>query len=451
MNEQQTNTELKLTIPGYFVGLTEKDQQVIEQLLRCFGNTRRRAYRLKQQGLKKGVIEKLLQTDHQLNSRYAKDAYYTIKDLPSHVTFGGLRNQRLREKKKISKEEYRNRRNAFLFSRGDRSKQGNLNLRLDIATMTLRVNTCDQKKRWIYPKVYLPKKYLNRYQALFDGSQPYAVTIRRRNNDQGFDVRIAITLQTAISTNAPQLLALDMNAGHTDFAVVNKHQGRVLAIGKVNHHETQYTRRGRRDTLLHKTVTKIGNLAKHYEAEVVFGHLNTRKYKVKSTKATRKVRQMPQYKFRQLLTDKLTQRGIQVTKRSEVYTSKLGQRLSTACGLDIHKCAAALFTLKVVNYPLFQQLKTLILSDKSGFLDEGDGSPRKTLFQRLLRELTAPHQNRRCFKSNRMMFWCAMKFLEEAGASSGSGGDSAIPGSWGLSFFESLRNSTFAYQSVKIC
>lgn len=443
--------ETKVTIPAYIIDLSPKDQGVIDRLLQQFGNARRRAYSLKRQGLNKGTIEKILQLDHQLNSRYAKDAYYSIKELPSHVTFGGLYNQRLREKKKITKIEYRKRRNAILLSRGDKSKQGNLNLRLDLTAMTLRITTCHNQPRWLYSKIFLPAKYLEKYRLLLDGSHPYTVIICRRDNNEGYDVRVTVTVQSQINHNAPRLLALDVNAGHTDFAVVDKKQGRVLSIGKINHHETQHTSTGKRNTILHKTVVKIGNLAAHYKAEVVVGRLNTGKYKVRNKKAIRTVRQMPQFKFRQLLTHNLVQQGIKVRERSEAYTSKLGKELMSACGLDVHKCAAALFALKVANYPLFRALKALILSGQGCFLDEGDGSPRKTFPQRFLRELTALHQNRRSSKRNRMIFWCTMMASEELALVSDPGGHSAIPGSWGRSFFESLLNSTFASLTVKIC
>ena len=53
-----------------------------------------------------------------------KDAYNSIKDLPPHITFGGKRNQLLRMKGKISRDEYRKRRNSILISRGEKSKRG---------------------------------------------------------------------------------------------------------------------------------------------------------------------------------------------------------------------------------------------------------------------------------------------------------------------------------------
>ena len=59
-----------------------------------------------------------------------KDAYATIEHLPPHATFGGLNNQRMREKGKITREEYKKRRNSIIYARGDKSRKGNLNMRI---------------------------------------------------------------------------------------------------------------------------------------------------------------------------------------------------------------------------------------------------------------------------------------------------------------------------------
>ena len=415
-----------ITLPGALTSLA--DTQALDDLMRRFGNARRRAFSMKRQGVAIPSIETILQQEIGLNSRYIKDAYYFIKNLPYNTTFGGLKNQRLREKGKITKDEYKKRRNALLLSRGDRAKKGNLNLRLDLDTMQLRINTCcnDRDNKWIVAKVFIPQKYLDTYGGYLDGSQPYTVQLKRRNFDRGYDLRISIKLPGVIR-EASRVMTLDINAGHTDFAVMNKDDGRMVAIGKFNHHETQHTRQGKRDHLLNKLVEKIGNMARHYEADVVVGRLNTGKFKSYNKKATRKIRQLPQYKFRQLLK-RLELQGIKVSERSEAYTSKLGDVISHIVGYDIHKCAAIMFALKVINYDLFKQLKTFFLFGVPSY--EAYGRQRRG--QRRESGLTAPIQYRKFLKS--MKCWMTMKSsLEEYG------GYLPIPGREGLSFLDNLK------------
>jgi IS605 OrfB family transposase len=189
-------------------------------------------------------------------------------------------------------------------------------------------------------------------------------------------------------------------------------------------------------------VDKIGNIARHYDADVVTGRLNTSKFRSKrNKKSTRKIRQMPQYKFRQLLKSKLTRRGIKVTEYSEAYTSKGGVKLASFLGLDVHKCAALLFALKVINYSFFKELVAFLVGIPS---NEGTGSLRRK--RKRENGLTAPGQDgwkRILTTRSRVKFWAAMMLFLR------NGGYSVIPGSWGFSFVESLK-STFAFHPLKV-
>ena len=310
---------MQITIPG-FIEIGEEYGKELLSLMFRFGKARRRAYSLKQKGYRKADIERLLQKECSLNSRYVKDAYWSIKDLPPHVTFGGLRNQRLREKGKITREECRKRRNSILISRGDKTKRGNLNIRLDLETMKLRINCSNGK--YIYPKIFISEKYLKKYRHLLDGSKPYTVIIKRRDNDEGYDVKITVNVETEVK-EGKRVMALDVNAGHIDFAVVDKTSQKIVTVGKIHAYETQHVRKGKREYLLHKVVDRIANIAKHFNADVVVGKLNTSKFKG-FRKVNRVIHNMPQYKFRQVLAYKLPLRGVVVKEHSEANTSKIG-------------------------------------------------------------------------------------------------------------------------------
>ena len=414
----------KVTIPGYICEISEEDREELEKLMFKFGKARRRAYSLRRKGYTKSEIEKILRDEICLNARYISSAYDSIKSLPPHVTFGGLKNQRLREKGKISKEEFHRRRNSIVISRGEKSKKGNLNIRLT-ERMELRINTGEDRK-WIYPKVYIPKKYLEKYRRLLDGSAPYTVLIKRRN-DGGYDVRITVEVQTEVE-EGKRVLALDVNAGHIDFAVVEKEEPKVIATGRVEVHETQFVRRGKREYRIHSAVDKIGNIAKHYDADVFVGKLNTGKFNSNNKNVNRKVKNMPQYKFRKTLK-KLGRRGIKVMEKSEKNTSKVGERISTLVGLDVHKCSAIAFALKYISRNLFRHLITLLSVVSS---NEGDGSPRgrRKRGKRAYRPRSEPRV---------MKFWASPQ-----------SGYSAMPGSWGLSLLERLRAGLTCLH-VKVC
>ena len=141
----------ELTIPARIELSGEDEEKALQNLFFAFGKARRMCYSLRQNELKgemsKSEIIKRVQAITGLNSRYVKDAYATIEHLPPHATFGGLKNQRLREKGKITREEYKKRRNSIIYARGEKSRKGNLNMRIvEVAgEKYLRVNIGDRK------------------------------------------------------------------------------------------------------------------------------------------------------------------------------------------------------------------------------------------------------------------------------------------------------------------
>jgi len=422
----------KITIPGALVRIDPRDGVRLEELYRRFGNARRRAYTLKQRGVEKAEIERILQEQVGLNSRYAKDAYNSIEGLPPHVTFGGKRNQQLRMEGKISKEEYLKRRNSLIISRGDRTKKGNLNARIikENGKFMLRINVPPEQgfsERWIYPEIFIPGKYLQRYGHLLDGKHPYTVVIKRRNDDKGHDVRIVVEVPEEPRPEPERVMALDVNAGHVDFAVAER--GRVVATDKINCHEVQHASTNKTNNLLHATANKIRNIAQHYDARVVYGKLNTARFKANSG-ANRKVKRIPHHKLGSILGYKCGAK-----KRSEAYTTKLGERLAPLVGLDVHKCAAAAFALKVLDYEAFKVLRSSSDEIPCGVaLNEGAGSPRRKLSTGS--GLTAPVQGS-ALGGDEVAVRC-------------NGGYSEIPGIRGLSFAGSLKTDLPCLH-VKIC
>jgi IS605 OrfB family transposase len=348
---------VKLTIPGSILGLNEE----VERLMLKFGNARRRAYSMKQKGTDRLQIIRKLKEETGLHTRYVWTAYEMVKDLPPHVTFGGLKLQRLREEGKISKEEYHLRRNNLLACLGQAHFKGNLCLRVE--GDKLRVNVGPH--RWICLPLQIPQRYES-YKEYLDGSRPYMVLLRRKDDKSGYDVRITIETEAPEIPEPERVMALDLNAGHIDFAVVEKENLKPVAFGRINCHKLLNSRKGKNRAIVYRTVKKIGNIAKHYRAKVVVGRLKTGN--AKNRRANRKIHRVSQFRFRQVMGYKLPLSGVKFSERSEAHTSKVGEKLSKPLGLDIHKASAYAFAIKVIDYPTFMFLRGVRA-------DEGDGSP----------------------------------------------------------------------------
>jgi len=429
----------ELTLPAC-IELSEEDEKALENLFFAFGKARRLCYSLRQKYELKGrmsrsEIIKRVQELTGLNSRYVNDAYATIEYLPPHVTFGGLRNQRLREKGKITREEYKKRRNSIIYARGDKSKGGNLNLRIvEIASKKyLRVNIGDRK--WLLLKLFIPHKYMKKYAEYLDGSHPYSVLIKRRDDDK-YDVRITIRVECALKEGT-RLIALDMNKSHIDFCVMDKHLKNVIAVGKINTSELQNTRSEKREHQIKKVANKVKNLAKHFNADVFIGKLCTSKFK-SHRKANRMVHQMPQLKLRKWIKHICMKNGVRCEERSEANTTKVGRILSHILGLDVHKCAAIAFALKLLDFHVFKLLSGVTSN-------EGDGSLRGRQKRGSSPTGTAQHDFR-----IRMKCWAAM-MSPLMRTERGDGGYPETPGIRGLLLTSRLKaNLPFHMVNIKI-
>jgi len=64
--------------------------------------------------------------------------------------------------------------------------------------------------------------------------RPYTVIIKRLNDDGG-KVYFIVDVET-FESEGDRVMALNVNAGHTDFAVVDKKSEKIVAVGKFNHH-----------------------------------------------------------------------------------------------------------------------------------------------------------------------------------------------------------------------
>jgi len=432
---------MEITIPAS-IELSEEDEKALKNLFFAFGKARRLCYSLRQKyelrgEMSRSEIIKRVQELTGLNSRYVKDAYATIEHLPAHATFGGLKNQRLREKGKITREEYKKRRNSIIYARGDKTKAGNLNLRIvEIAgEKYLRVNIGDRK--WLLLKLFIPHKYMKKYAQYLDGSHPYSVLIKRRDDNTGYDVRITIRAECAFKEGS-RLIALDINKSHIDFCVMDKHLKNVVAIGKINTAELQNTRSEKREHQIKKVAHKIKNIAKHFNADVFIGKLRTSYFK-SHRKANRIVHQMPQFKLRKWIKHICVKNGVKCEERSEAYTTRVGRMLSLILGLDVHKCAAIAFALKS-DFHVFK-----LLSGVSSY--EGDGSPRGWRKRGSSLTGTAQHDSR-----IRMKCWAAMmpSFLV-VGRGERDGGYPETPGIRGLLFMSRLKaNLPFHMVNIKI-
>jgi len=144
----------------------EEEKERVLALMRRFSSATRYAYKRLLEGIAEKEIEKRVAEKHKLNARYVKDAVLIAKQVlksciergqnPKKLVFGSrelfeqLKKMHLTGKKREKlRKKWEERRYYYLYSRGEKSKNGNLNLRFVWEdSLKLRINLGSGEYVW---------------------------------------------------------------------------------------------------------------------------------------------------------------------------------------------------------------------------------------------------------------------------------------------------------------
>ncbi len=177
-----------VTVQAKLVFDSSEDKQKVLDLMRRWSSCMRYAYKRLLEGHKRDELKRELQKVFALNSRYVDDAIMKAESViksckkkgenPRKVIFGSKELFEKLKRRHISGRAYKKlqhqwqeKRKGNLYSRGDKSKKGNLNTRIEIdenATL-LRINV--GKKQYVYARIQAGwkiknKTYIDRNQLL---------------------------------------------------------------------------------------------------------------------------------------------------------------------------------------------------------------------------------------------------------------------------------------------
>jgi IS605 OrfB family transposase len=143
---QEKAYKLYITLECMLEFEKEEEKEKVLALMRRFSSATRYAYKRLLEGIAEKEIEKRVAEKHKLNARYVKDAVLIAKGVlksciergqkPKKLVFGSrelfeqLKKMHLTGKKREKlRKKWEERRYYYLYSRGEKSKNGNLNLR----------------------------------------------------------------------------------------------------------------------------------------------------------------------------------------------------------------------------------------------------------------------------------------------------------------------------------
>jgi IS605 OrfB family transposase len=377
------------------VFLKEEDEQAVLDLMRRFSSATRFVYQRLLEGRDRKELKREsgpLCTLFGLNTRYADGAIEKAQALiasaeelgqdPRKVVFGGkkifeqLKRRHLSGKALLAlKREWKEKRRGLLYSRGDSTRKGNANLRLEPedGALWLRVNLGNGSHVYALVKTAHPQR-----EALIEriyASLPYNVTLQLKESKVYAHFSWSEALPPPIHTKANGVLGVDVNADPYHLALVV-----VSSDGNLKRHLTlsleevdRTPNRGAKELALWKVAHQVVAVAEEHGVAIATEKL---KYLRKSRRGDGSGRHFRRnqhrFAYRSLL-EKIhslaRKRGVEVLEVNPQDTSTIGA-LKYAPQLHLSKDVAAAYVIARRALGFEERLSRgykVLLSDKSFF------------------------------------------------------------------------------------
>ncbi|MCQ6280897.1 IS200/IS605 family accessory protein TnpB-related protein [Bacillus sp. EB600] len=317
------------------------------------------------------------------------------KTLPK-VIFGGKKNFYLRMKNKLSKDEWKDLRSNTLYSRGDKSKKGNLNTRvvvfneedeqfyLEVANPLLQEEGKNSPR--ITFNIHIPDKYFNEILDFImpnqiglnpkgkpiEEYQPYSIKIKSKN--QKYYVHITYDLEVRgyelkwSEKIASDLVAgIDVNIDRIAVSVLTS-QGNLLESRTFYCHEMEYVRSNRRTNIAGEMAKEIIEyLVSWNVGAFVLENIKLKQDHDTDHRFNRLVNSYAKNKIQKALISRRLKFGFKIKKVNPAYTSVIGRfKYSEMYGLSVHEAASFVIGRRGLDFEekipteLLEELRVLV-------------------------------------------------------------------------------------------
>jgi IS605 OrfB family transposase len=286
-------------------------------------------------GLKGNAVKQYVKRNFMalLNQRYISDAVSRVAAIEDEgALFGGKQAWKDMQLGKLSKEDWQERRNGQLYSRGDRAKGGNPNMR--VVGDKLRVNDPSGRGSWLEGRLFIPDKW----EPCLDC---YDVRLLYRGGK--FEVKVSWT-----APDTPKMAVTDgaigVDCNPDGVAVVE-----VTRDGNLKRHQyeqeqrIQFAGKGKRDYDIKQLAVRVVDVAKEARKPLVVEKLNfSSGNRQKGYCKFRRIK--ANFIYRQMLDaikSRATREGIPLVEVQPAFTSILGNlKYAKPYCLNRHTAAA---------------------------------------------------------------------------------------------------------------
>ena len=370
-----------------------KEREMLDDLMRRWSSCMRYVYKRLLEGKTRNELKKQLQKVFNLNSRYVDDAILEAQRIitlseelgfnPKKVVFGGrtlfekLSKKHLSEKQRNRlKREWRERRQGNLYSRGDKSKNGNLNLRVIMqeGKPYLRVNGGNRK--WIILELITSHKKWGLFESYLIQGVSYSVRLRKRNSRYYCYITFEEELPSIEIGFEEGAIGIDLNAfpSHIAWAEVGK-DGNLKSYGEVHTPHLFDGKKTKRDYWAWIYAHEVIRIALEKEKGIVLESLKIKERGFRGDYRGRRSRRIKHnFSYRKLkerIVHLARRYGIAVKEVNPAYTSVIGM-LKYAPQLSLTKDVASAWVIARRGLGLSEGVP----KNYRVFLQVADGSPQ---------------------------------------------------------------------------
>ena len=343
-----------VTIQAKLIFDSSEDNQKVLDLMRRWSSCMRYAYKRLLEGHKRNELKRELQGIFNLNSRYVDDAIMKAKSVlnsckergenPKKVIFGGRQLFEKLKRRHINGDQYRKlqlkwqeKRKGNLYSRGDRSKKGNLNTRIETDEDCTRLRINVGEKEYVYARIQPGWKikdgtYIDRNQlleAISISGQPYSAELKLKSGVVYAYFTVEEVFPKPAITRANGVIGIDTNAypRHVAWVETDEH-GQFLGYGRIPLEKLESGSFDKREYYRWQYAHEIVKIAKDKRKAIVIERLYIKDRGRRGDFSGRKSRRIRHYfGYRSLLerVKLLAKReGIEVIEVDPAYTSVIG-------------------------------------------------------------------------------------------------------------------------------
>ena len=297
-----------------------------------------------------------------LNQRYVADAVTEASKIEHEYSlFGGKKLWNKLLKGSISKRKWNQQRNNTLYSRGDKSHQGNPNIR--VVGKELWINDPSERGKWIKGKHWLNKPV---------DLSCYEVRVQLKEGKFNVTVSWEDKAEVKVITDKSKgVIGIDTNPNGLALSETNS-VGNLQSHVFLKNDRIQFARTGKRDYDIKQMAIKAVAIAKNANKPIVLEQLNFKNGK-KSKKFNRMAHNFIYRRLLEAIKVRAYKESVEIIEVPAAYTSIVGKlKYMDMYSLSVHNAAA----LVIGRLGFLDKAEKVVVdvSDKGGLLNlEGRG------------------------------------------------------------------------------